>query len=81
MSDTTRATTINDAFLTVREFYTSRKVGKTFTFAEIKAGRLHVVKAGRRTLVPVASALAWDQSLSPKPMVNAVACNDFHTEQ
>ena len=62
-----KTTTVNDTFLTLREFYTSRKVGKTFTFQEIKAGRLQVVKAGRRTLVPMTAALAWDNSLPSKP--------------
>lgn len=57
-------------FLTVKEFQTTRKIGKTFVFAEIKAGRLKVVKAGRRTLIPISAANAWDQSLQVKSVSN-----------
>lgn len=34
-------------------------IGRTSAYEEIAAGRLHVVKAGKRTLVPADAAEAW----------------------
>lgn len=34
-------------------------IGRTLTYAEIKAGRLKIAKIGRRTLIPAESAIAW----------------------
>jgi len=48
-------------FLTIPEFYTPRNVRKTFTYGEIAAGRLKVVKVGRATRIPVEAAKAWDE--------------------
>jgi hypothetical protein len=45
-------------------------IGRTSTYEEIAAGRLRVVKAGKRTLVPADAAERWLTSLpavEPKP--------------
>ena len=34
-------------------------IGRTSIFAEIKAGRLHAVKVGSRTIVPIQSLRGW----------------------
>ena len=44
---------------TISEFCRRNRVSRTFAYGEIGAGRLRVVKAGRRTLVPVASEREW----------------------
>ena len=41
-------------------------VGRSFVYEEIKAGRLVVKKAGRRTLICVADLNAWLASLPGK---------------
>ena len=38
-------------------------LGRTFVYEEIKAGRLKVVKAGRRTLIETPEARRWLSSL------------------
>lgn len=38
-------------------------IGRTSAYSEVAAGRLHVVKSGKRTLVPADSAEAWLKSL------------------
>lgn len=37
-------------------------VGKSFIYAELRAGRLRSIKAGRRTLIPVESLREWLQA-------------------
>lgn len=48
---------------TIKEFCVDYGVGRTFTYAEIKAGRLRAVKAGDRTLILNADSEAWVRSL------------------
>ena len=38
-------------------------IGQTFLYAEIKAGRISALKAGRRTLITRAEQLRWLSSL------------------
>ena len=45
-------------------------VGRTTAYGEIKAKRLHVVKVGKRTLVPADSAESWLKNL---PTAQAVS--------
>lgn len=45
--------------LTVVEFCRSLKIGKTHFYAEVKAGRIHIRKSGRKTLVPVGEREAY----------------------
>lgn len=44
---------------TIPDFCRAYGVGRSYTYEEIKAGRLRIVKAGRRTLIPAADARAW----------------------
>ena len=47
----------------IDEFCRAAGIGKSLGYGEIAAGRLKVVRVGRRTLVPVDSARAWLASL------------------
>lgn len=48
---------------TIKQFVADYGVGRTFTYAEIKAGRLRAVKAGDRTLILQNDSEAWARSL------------------
>ena len=52
----------NRAFSSI-EFCRRYGVGRTTAYSEIKAGRLQVVKAGKRTLVPADAAESWLKNL------------------
>lgn len=43
----------------IKSFCKAFNVSRSFVYAEIKAGRLKVVKVGRRTLIPRENASAW----------------------
>ncbi len=45
--------------LTVPEFLQTFKIGRTKFQQEVNAGRLGVMKIGRRTLIPVEAARDW----------------------
>lgn len=47
----------------IPEFCQWAGIGRTLAFAEIKAGRLTVTKCGKRSLIRVADAQAWLDSL------------------
>jgi excisionase family DNA binding protein len=47
----------------VAEFCERYGIGRTSAYEEIRAGRLRIVKVGKRTLVPEDSAEKWLQSL------------------
>ncbi len=49
--------------LTISEFCTANRLGRTFVYSEIKAGRLSAVKAGTKTLILKSEALRWLRSL------------------
>ncbi|KJS38444.1 MAG: hypothetical protein VR70_10095 [Rhodospirillaceae bacterium BRH_c57] len=49
---------IREAF-TVKSFCAIYSVGKTYTYKEIKEGRLPFVKVGRKTLIRAEDARAW----------------------
>ena len=51
----------------VREFGRRNDVGSTFTYAQIKAGRLRAIKAGRRTLITAEAENAWLDALPAIP--------------
>jgi excisionase family DNA binding protein len=57
------APTVAPAAYTVKQFCATYGVGRTFTYAEVKAGRLRLVKAGNRTLIGAAEAQRWFDSL------------------
>jgi excisionase family DNA binding protein len=50
--------------LSIADFCRLYGVGRTTTYAQIKAGALKARKIGRRTVVPVEAAEAWLISLS-----------------
>jgi len=45
--------------ITVAEFCRSVSIGRTHFYAELKAGRINVVKSGRKTLVPASECAAY----------------------
>ncbi|WP_243286688.1 helix-turn-helix domain-containing protein [Geothrix terrae] len=45
--------------LSVAEFCAQFSLGRSKAYEEIKAGRLRIVKVGRRTLITVTDAMAW----------------------
>jgi hypothetical protein len=47
----------------ISQFCRTYGVGRTFCYAELKAGRLKARKAANRTLIPRADAQAWFASL------------------
>ena len=47
----------------LNEFCNRYGIGRTTAYEEIKAGRLQVVKAGKRSLVPADAAESWLQNL------------------
>jgi excisionase family DNA binding protein len=47
----------------IADFCSRYGVGRTTTYEEIKAGRLRIVKAGRRTLVTADAAESWLKNL------------------
>ena len=50
---------IEKRVFSINEFCSRYGVGRTTAYEEIKAGRLQVVKAGKRTLVPADAAKSW----------------------
>lgn len=51
--------TVDCAAYTVNEFCAAHGIGRTTFYAELKAGRIRVVKCGRKTLVPKTENDAW----------------------
>jgi excisionase family DNA binding protein len=49
--------------LTISEFCATHRVGRTFTYNEIKSGRLTAVKAGSKTLILKPEAARWARAL------------------
>jgi hypothetical protein len=59
-------------------------IGRTSAYEEIAAGRLQVVKAGKRTLVPADAAESWLRSLpavEPKTLVAPHALAESTNEE
>jgi hypothetical protein len=55
----------NSGALTVDAFCARYGIGVTTFYAEVKAHRLHPVKIGRKTLVPISEGNRWLASLPP----------------
>lgn len=47
------------AGISVDDFCASTSIGRTKFYEEVKAGRIRVVKSGRRTIVPAGECHAW----------------------
>lgn len=58
----------------IREFCFLYGIGRTTAYAEIAAGRLHAVKAGRRTLIIEDAAESW---LAALPAQNGKATGEM----
>lgn len=52
--------------LSIAEFCQVASIGRSRAYEEIRLGRLRVVKAGRRTLVPLESVNLWLSQLQPR---------------
>ena len=55
---------------TIDDFCRLHRVGRTFTYQEIAAGRLKIRKAGRKTLIFPEDAAEWRESLPSGTSVN-----------
>lgn len=51
----------------VTEFCHAVSIGKTHFYAEVNAGRIKVLKSGRKTLVPISEQQAYLSRLAGKP--------------
>jgi excisionase family DNA binding protein len=51
--------------MTIQEFCRLNGVSRSFTYQEIKRGKLYVTKSGRRTLITVEAEDAWLYGESP----------------
>jgi excisionase family DNA binding protein len=49
---------------TVNEFCDALRIGRTLFYGEVKAKRIKILKAGRRTLVPRSEREAWLRRLA-----------------
>ena len=49
---------------TVDEFCQAVRIGRTLFYGEVKAGRINIRKAGRKTLVPRTEREAWLRRLA-----------------
>ena len=52
------------ATLSVAEFCRAAGVGRSLFYKQVQAERIRVVKAGRRTLIPVTELAAWLERLT-----------------
>jgi excisionase family DNA binding protein len=55
--------TVSRVSLSVAEFCAAAGIGRSFFYQEVKAGRIMVLKAGRRTLVPTTELNNWLERL------------------
>ena len=49
--------------LSVDEFCATCSIGRSTFYEEVKAGRIHILKAGKRTLIASTEAQRWLDSL------------------
>lgn len=49
--------------LSVDEFCETCSIGRSTFYEEVKAGRIHILKAGKRTLIASTEAQRWLESL------------------
>jgi hypothetical protein len=56
---------IDRAFYTVREFCERNAISRRWFYVLVSRGDIWVVKAGRKTLVPVFCEKAWHERLKP----------------
>lgn len=66
------------AAFSINSFCKAFCVGRTTTYAQIRAGRLKAVKCGKRTLIPKAAAAEWLALLereTPARAIPATTCS------
>lgn len=61
------SSTLEKAAYSIAEFCALVSLGRSRVFEEIREKRLHIVKVGRRTLIPAVEVSAWLERLSAKP--------------
>ena len=54
-----RGETVLPELMTVRDFVTNFRMGRTTFYREVNAGRLHIIKFGRSTRIAKSEAIAW----------------------
>lgn len=64
---TIQTSTVQKAAYSIAEFCFLVSLGRSRVFEEIRENRLHVVKVGRRTLIPAVEVAAWLDRLSAAP--------------
>ena len=64
----TQSADIPRAALRVSEACSALAISRSKLYLELAAGRLHAVKCGRRTLIPVPSIKAWLDGLPARAM-------------
>ena len=67
MFDPTSAELPAKAAYSIAEFCRLVSLGRSRVFEEIRAKRLHIVKVGRRTLIPALEVTAWLARLAAEP--------------
>lgn len=58
------STDVEKVALSVTDFCKAAGIGRSFFYEEVKTGRIKIVKAGRRTLVPASELFTWLARLS-----------------
>ena len=71
--------TLRKRAFTIAEFCFAYGICRTTAYGEIKAGRLTVIKCGRRTLITEAAAEAWLRALASRS--GAAAPNGNSTQR
>ena len=52
-------TRIDRKAVTVKEFCDALRIGRSLFYGEVKRGRIKILKAGRKTLVPIVECEAY----------------------
>jgi hypothetical protein len=59
-------TSIEPAAISVNDYCAAYRISRDLFYKQVKAGNIKIVKAGRRTLVPVSELSAWPARLAGK---------------
>jgi excisionase family DNA binding protein len=74
-TDTTTAPPVKTWVFTIEEALHASKVSRTRLYKEINAGRLRVIKNGRRTLISEWALRAWLEALERDARIGAPGVN------
>lgn len=64
-------------FLSIPEFLREYPVGRTRFYEDVRAGRIHVLKAGSRTLIPRSELARLEREAAP----DIIAADEVPTTQ